>query len=162
MAILPNQGKITLKYNVHVCNSLFSCQCIILSLIFAVSVYYVYHTFVIDIYLNSFPNKPWFLRVCSISLFENTVEKGEIARNEQFLHLPQCFLPIWITFCHFRQIWNCCLQILLVWKSVKCCVWEWVNMTRMFQRKSIQSDTNDTISTVYKRTVPKPDIASKL
>ena len=25
--------------------------------------------------------------------FENTVEKGEIARNEQFLLFPQCFLP---------------------------------------------------------------------
>ena len=26
--------------------------------------------------------------------FENTVGKGEIARNEQFLLFPQCFLPI--------------------------------------------------------------------
>ena len=25
--------------------------------------------------------------------FENTMEKGEIARNEQFLRFPQCFLP---------------------------------------------------------------------
>ena len=25
---------------------------------------------------------------------ENTVVKGEIAHNEQFLHLPQCFLPL--------------------------------------------------------------------
>ena len=24
--------------------------------------------------------------------------------NEQFLLFPQCFLPAWITFCHFRQI----------------------------------------------------------
>ena len=36
--------------------------------------------------------------------FENSVGKGEIARNEQFLLFPQCFLPIWIAFCHFRQI----------------------------------------------------------
>ena len=36
--------------------------------------------------------------------FENTVEKGEIARNKQFLVLPQCFLPIWRTFCHFYHI----------------------------------------------------------
>ena len=26
--------------------------------------------------------------------FENTVGKGEIARNEQFLIFPQCFLPV--------------------------------------------------------------------
>ena len=36
--------------------------------------------------------------------FENIVGKGEIARNDQFLLFPQCFLPAWITFCHFRQI----------------------------------------------------------
>ena len=42
--------------------------------------------------------------------FENTVGKGEIAQNEQFLLFPQCFLLICITLCHFYQIWNCCLQ----------------------------------------------------
>ena len=36
--------------------------------------------------------------------FENTVGKGEIARDEQFLLFPQCFLTIWKTFCHFHQI----------------------------------------------------------
>ena len=36
--------------------------------------------------------------------FENTEGKGEIARNEQFLLSPQCFLPVSIAFCHFRQI----------------------------------------------------------
>ena len=30
--------------------------------------------------------------------FENTVGKGEIARNEQFRLFPQCFLPVWRTF----------------------------------------------------------------
>ena len=30
--------------------------------------------------------------------FENTVEKGEIARNEQFLLFPKCFLPVgWLS-----------------------------------------------------------------
>ena len=38
--------------------------------------------------INPFPNKPWFLRVCRKSLFENTVGKGEIAHNEQFLLFP--------------------------------------------------------------------------
>ena len=36
--------------------------------------------------------------------FENTVGEGEIALNERFLLFPQCFLPVWITFCHFHQI----------------------------------------------------------
>ena len=42
--------------------------------------------------ISPFPNKPWFLRVFKKSPFENTVGKGEIARNEQFLLFPQCFL----------------------------------------------------------------------
>ena len=52
---------------------------------------------------NPFQNKPWFLRVCNTSL-ENTARKGEIVRNEQFLLFPQCFLPFWMTTCHFHQI----------------------------------------------------------
>ena len=36
--------------------------------------------------------------------FENTVGKGEIARNEQFLIFPQCFLATWRIFCHFHKI----------------------------------------------------------
>ena len=55
--------------------------------------------------------------------FENTVGKGEIARNEQFYLFPQCFLPVWTTFRHFRQIWNCRLQTLSVWKSLKFVIW---------------------------------------
>ena len=39
-----------------------------------------------------------------IKPFENTVGKGEIARNKLFLLFPQCFLPVWIPFCHFHQI----------------------------------------------------------
>ena len=50
---------------------------------------------------------------------ENTVGKGDIARSEQYLLFPQCFYLFWKTFCHFRQIWNCRLQTLSVWKSLK-------------------------------------------
>ena len=35
---------------------------------------------------------------------ENTAGKEEIARNQQFLLFPQCFLPIQIDFCKFHQI----------------------------------------------------------
>ena len=56
--------------------------------------------------------------------FENTVRKGEIARNEQFLLFSQCFPPIWITFYHFHQIINCRLPTLSVWNSVTFVVWE--------------------------------------
>ena len=54
-------------------------------------------------------------------LFENTVGKGEIDRNEQFLLFPQCFLPL---SCHFYQICSCRLETLSVWKSLEFVVWE--------------------------------------
>ena len=34
--------------------------------------------------------------------FENTVGKGEIARNEQFPLFPQCFLAVWRSLSHFH------------------------------------------------------------
>ena len=43
-------------------------------------------------YLTPFPSKPLFLRICSTILLKNTVKKGEIACNEQFLLFPLCFL----------------------------------------------------------------------
>ena len=39
--------------------------------------------------------------------FENTVGKGEIARNEQFLLFPQCFLPV-------RRIFAICIKFEIV------------------------------------------------
>ena len=51
--------------------------------------------------------------------YENTVGKREIAHNEPFLLFPQCFLPVWITVFHFREIWNCHMQTLSVWKSLE-------------------------------------------
>ena len=62
--------------------------------------------------------------------FENPVGEGEITRNQQFLLLPQCFLPFWRTFCHFHKIQNCLLQTLSIWKScLKFVIWERVKKT---------------------------------
>ena len=44
--------------------------------------------------INPFPKQPWFFTRLLYKSFENTMGKGEIARNEQFLLFPQCFLPI--------------------------------------------------------------------
>ena len=51
--------------------------------------------------------------------FKNTVGKGEIAHDEQFLLFPQCFLPIRRTFRHLHENENCRLQAPLVWKNSK-------------------------------------------
>ena len=60
-------------------------------------------------------------------LWKNTVGKGEIASNKQFLLFPWCFITVWQIFCHFNQIWNCRLQTLSVWKSLKFVVWDRIN-----------------------------------
>ena len=74
-----------------------------------------------------FPKQALVFTCLQYRSFENTVGKGEIARNEQFLLFPQCFLPIWTALCHFHQIQNCHLQTLSVWKCLKFVVRERVN-----------------------------------
>ena len=54
--------------------------------------------------------------------FEDTVGKGEIARND--LLYPQCFLPIKRTFWYFHQILNCRLQTVSIWKGLKSVIWK--------------------------------------
>ena len=67
------------------------------------------------------PTQWHFLTPLGNKPFENTVGKGEIARNK--------FLSVWITFCQFLQILNCRLQTVSVWKGLKFVVWLWVNYT---------------------------------
>ena len=42
-------------------------------------------------------------KILQYKSFENTVGKGEIACNEQFLLFPQCFLPTLRPFFNFQQ-----------------------------------------------------------
>ena len=74
-----------------------------------------------------FPKQTLVFTCLLLQSFENTVRQGEIARNEQFLLFPQCFLPVWRALCHFHQILNCCLQTLSVWKTLRFVVWAMVN-----------------------------------
>ena len=78
-------------------------------------------------FLNDFPKQALVFTCLQSKSFENTAGKREIAHNEQFLLFPQCFLPVWRTFCHFHLIQNCRLQTLSIWKSLKFIVWERVN-----------------------------------
>ena len=71
----------------------------------------------IGVRINPVPNKPWFL-LSAVQVLWKHCGKGEIARNEQFLLFPQCFLLVLRTFCHFHQIWNRRLQIPSVWEGL--------------------------------------------
>ena len=97
-----------------------------------------------NVYLQAFPKQALVFMCLQYKSFENTVGKGEIARNEQFLLFPQCFIPIWGTLRHFYQISNCRLQTRSVWKSPKFVVWERVNSchVEMFLESSTQTIEN--------------------
>ena len=56
------------------------------------------------LHLYPFPKQALVFMCLQYKSFENTVGKGEIARNEQFLLFPQFFPPFWNTFCQFHQI----------------------------------------------------------
>ena len=71
-----------------------------------------------------FPKQAHVFTCLQYECYENTVGKGEIGCNLLF---PQCFLPVWRTFCHFHRIQSCLLQTLSVWNGLKFVVWEKVN-----------------------------------
>ena len=58
----------------------------------------------VEVSLQSFPKQAHVFTCLQYKSLENTVGKGEIAHNEQYLLFPQCFLPFWITFRQFHQI----------------------------------------------------------
>ena len=49
-----------------------------------------------------FPKQALVFTCLQYKSFENTADKGETARNKQFLLYPQCFLPVSKTCCHFH------------------------------------------------------------
>ena len=83
-------------------------------------------------YINRFPNKPWFLRVCSKSLLKTLWEKKKLLVASNFFFFPPCFLPVLRAFCFFHQIWNYRLQTLSVWNDLTFVVWERVKVFSQF------------------------------
>ena len=57
--------------------------------------------------LTLLQTSPGFYLSAAQVFWKHVLGKGEIARYEQFLLFPHCFLPVWKTFCHFHRIWNC-------------------------------------------------------
>ena len=53
---------------------------------------------------NPFPNKPWFLRVCSTSLLKTLWEKEKLLVMSNFSFTHSVFYPFRITLCHFHEI----------------------------------------------------------
>ena len=53
---------------------------------------------------HPFPNKPWFLRVCSTSLLKTQWEKEKLLIMSNFSFSHSVFYPFGWTYCHFHQI----------------------------------------------------------
>ena len=95
--------------------------------------------------VNPFPNKPWFLCVCSASLLKTLWEKDKLLVTSNLSFSPRCFLPVWRTFCHFHQIWNCSLRTLSLWKSSELVVWERVKQVAILSGKICIFCLRDTV-----------------
>ena len=54
--------------------------------------------------INPFPNKPWFLRICSTNLLKTLWEKEKLLVASNFSFSHSVFYPFWRTFCHFHHI----------------------------------------------------------
>ena len=85
---------------------------------------------------NPFPNKPWFLHVCST---ENTVDIGEIAQSNFFLShsVFYSFGEIFDIFIKFEIV---VCKLFKFWKSLKFIVWEKVKVYQKlsYLRRSFQ------------------------
>ena len=54
-------------------------------------------------YINSFPNKPWFLHLCSTSLLKTLWEKEKLLVTSNFSFSHSVFCPFWRTFPPFSS-----------------------------------------------------------
>ena len=52
-------------------------------------------TALLGIWVNPFPNKPWFLRVCTTSLLKRLWEKEKLLRTSNFSFFHSLFYPFW-------------------------------------------------------------------
>ena len=66
--------------------------------------HYLSHLSFADFTPSPFPKQALVFMCLQYKSLENTVEKGEIARNEQFLLFPQHFLLFRRTISHINQI----------------------------------------------------------
>ena len=85
--------------------------------------------------------------MCQHKSFENTVGKGEIARNEQFLLFPQCFLTAFgelsAIFVKFGVV---VCKLFPVWKSLKFVVRGRVKVTKAPKNKQVKVHLDDFLS----------------
>ena len=81
-----------------------------------------------------FPKQALVFTCLQYRSFENTVGKGEIARNKQFLLFQQYLFYLLGELCSIFIKYKTCLQTLSVWKSLKFVVSKKVNIISVIAR----------------------------
>ena len=82
---------------------------------------------------NPFPNKPWFLRVYSVSLLKTPWENGQLFVTSNFSFCNSVFYPF-REFCAIFIKFKIVVCKLGVWKSQNRVVWEMVlNLKKMIE-----------------------------
>ena len=77
--------------------------------------------------INPFPNKPWFLRVCSKSLLKTLWEKEKLLGTSNFSFYHSVFYPFGEPSAIIIKLQIFVCKTLSFWKSPKFVVWERVN-----------------------------------
>ena len=95
---------------------------------------------------------PCFWCVWSTSLLKALWEKKKLLLTSNFPFSHSIFSPFWKTLCHFHQIWNCCLQTLSVWNSLKFALLERVEESSIKTPTALSEDTISTFTTEPQRT----------
>ena len=87
------------------------------------------------IHINPFPNKPWFLCVCSTSHLKTQWEKEKLLLTSNFSFFHSVFYAFGDISAIFIKFQNCHKETLSVWKSVKFVVWERVKVPSFGQHR---------------------------
>ena len=87
---------------------------------------------------NGFPNKPLFLRVCSISLLKTLSEKEKLLVTSNFSFSHSVFYPFVELSPLFHEVYKCRLQSLSNWKSLNFVVWERIKVNVTLKSNRLQ------------------------
>ena len=88
---------------------------------------------------NPFPNKPWFLRVCSTSLLKTLWEKEKLLVTSNFSFSHSVFYPfgeLSVIFIKFKIV---VCKLFSIWKGLKFVVWERVKVSSAICFNLVQS-----------------------
>ena len=77
-------------------------------------------------FINPFPNKPWFLHVCSTTLLKTLWEKEKLLATSNFSFSHSVFYLFEELSAAFVQMKIVVCKLFSFWQSPKFVVWEWV------------------------------------